>query len=132
MTARVGRTDREMRPGRLGRALVAAAIALAAALALRFLAVEPRPVGLACLAAPETLPCRARMALVTLFQYDLPGWAALLAGAAAILTARPALAVAALALGPVALTLYDPALGAAGFLLGLVAALAAPEAGERR
>jgi hypothetical protein len=112
----------------LWRAFGATGVALAAALALRFVAIEPREIGLACAAAPETALCQARAALVFTFHSHVLGGAALLAGIAAFFTEKRVFVESALWIGVVALTLYNPELGAAGFLLGFLAALGEPNA----
>jgi hypothetical protein len=97
--------------------------ALAAALALRFYAVEPRAIGFACQAAAPPWWCEVRHFFVLSFQWGLWGAAALALGALGLINRSRGAALAALIVGAAALTLYNPETGAAGFLLGLLRAV---------
>jgi hypothetical protein len=97
--------------------------ALAAALALRFYAVEPRAIGFACQALVPPWWCGVRHAFVLSFQWGLWGGVALVLGVLALVGRSRGAAVAALIAGAAALTLYNPETGAVGFLLGLLSAL---------
>ena len=99
------------------------ALALGAALALRFTVVEPREVGFACQAVVPPWWCGARKALVLTFQTGALGWLAVLAGALGLINRSRGAALAAMIVGVVALTLYNPETGAIGVLLGLLGAV---------
>ena len=98
-------------------------VALGAALALRFTVVEPREVGFACQAAVPPWWCGARQALVMSFQWGAWGGAALALGALGLINRSRGAAIAAMIVGIAALTLYNPEMGAAGFLLGMLRAV---------
>jgi len=99
------------------------ALALAAALALRFYVVEPRAVGFACQALVPPCWCGVRHAFVLSFQWGAWGGVALVLGAVALVNRSRGAAIAAMVLGAAALTLYNPETGAAGFLLGMLRAV---------
>lgn len=94
--------------------------ALAAALALRFYAVEPRALGFACQAALPPWWCGARHVLIESFQWSVWGGVALALGVLGLAHRSRGAALAAMIVGIAALTLYNPETGAAGFLLGLL------------
>ncbi len=95
-------------------------IAVAAALLLRHLVVEPAPIAHACDPAPWAGACALRTLVILAFVTQGIGWAALAAGLAATVTRVPLLAHAALALGGAGLVLYSFAPSAFGALLGLL------------
>ncbi|MGE0800529.1 MAG: hypothetical protein AB7G13_08995 [Lautropia sp.] len=92
--------------------------ALAIAIAIRMLVIQPAAVGQACDVAPWDGWCAARTALVLSFRYQEFGWFALAVGVLATWLRRRWLGHAALALGLAGLVLYsyEPAVVAA--LLG--------------
>jgi hypothetical protein len=102
----------------LPRAGAIACVALAAALALRHLAIEPAWIAHACDPAPWSGSCALRSAAVRLFLNQEIGWLALAAGAAATVLRGPRLATAALAAGAAGLVLYSCEPSALGALLG--------------
>ena len=102
---------------------LAVALALAAALALRFYVVEPRDIGFACQAAVPPWWCDIRRALVLTFQWGGLGGLALALGVLGFINRARGAAIAALVLGVLALTLYNPETGAVGFLLGMLRTL---------
>lgn len=95
-------------------------VALGAALALRFYVVEPRAIGFACQAAVPPWWCGARHAFVVIHQWGAWGTAALALGALGLINRSRGAGIAAMIVGVAALTLYNPEMGAAGFLLGLL------------
>jgi hypothetical protein len=99
------------------------ALALAAALALRFTVVEPREIGFACQALVPPWWCGVRQVLVLTFQWGAIGGLALVLGALGLINRSRGAALAAMILGAAALTLYNPETGAVGFLLGMLRAL---------
>lgn len=102
--------------------ILAAALLLAAALALRFFLIEPRGIGILCI---ENAPwwCGPRELLVRASLIDFWGIAALGFGALALLLRRPAAAALAVGFGLVGLVLYNAGLASVGFLLGLLSLL---------
>jgi hypothetical protein len=102
---------------------LAVAAALAAALALRFYAIEPRALGFACQAGMPPWWCGARRALVLSSQWGLWGGLAVALGAIGFFGRSRSAALAALIVGVAALTLYNPATGAIAVLLGLLRAV---------
>ena len=105
-------------------------LALAAAIALRLLAIEPSHIGHACDPAPWTGWCAARTALVMSFRFQEIGWAALAVGLGASFVRRRWLGQLALALGFAGLVRYsyEPAVG--GALLGTLV-IVRPRPGPR-
>ena len=95
-------------------------VALGVALYLRFEVVEPRAIGFACQAAVPPWWCGARHAFVLTFQWKAWGIVALGLGALGLINRSRGAAIAAMIVGIAALTLYNPDMGAAGFLLGLL------------
>jgi hypothetical protein len=93
-------------------------LALAAAIALRLLVIEPSHIGHACDPAPWSGWCAPRTALIMSFRFQELGWAALAVGVIASFVRRRWLGQLALALGLAGLVLYsyEPAVVAA--LLG--------------
>lgn len=103
--------------------VVAAAIVLAVAMAIRFWLIEPRGIGIVCI---EDLPpwwCGPRELLVRASLAGVWGIGALAAGVAALLLRWWAAAALAFGLGLVGLVLYNAGMGSAGFLLGLLSLL---------
>ncbi len=99
---------------------IAPLLALAAAIAIRLLVIEPSHVGQACDVAPWDGWCAGRTALVLSFRYQEFGWFALVIGIIATFLRRRWLGQVALALGLAGLVLYsyEPAVVAA--LLGVL------------
>jgi hypothetical protein len=93
-------------------------LALAAAIALRMLAIEPSHIGHACDPAPWSGWCAARTALVMSFRFQEIGWAALAVGIVATFVRRRWLGQVALALGFAGLVLYSYEPAVVGALLG--------------
>jgi hypothetical protein len=94
--------------------------ALAAALALRHLAIEPAAIAHVCDPAPWAGACAARtLAILTFVNQEL-GWLALGAGVVATLARSRPLASLALACGCAGLVLYSYEPAAVGTLLGLL------------
>ncbi|MCX7231825.1 MAG: hypothetical protein NTW15_22980 [Burkholderiales bacterium] len=112
------------------RAGAIACVALAAALALRHLAIEPASIAHACDPQPWAGACALRSAAVRLFVNQEIGWLAFVAGAAATVQRGPRLATAALAAGAAGLVLYSYEPSAFGALLGalVLARTSAPPA----
>jgi hypothetical protein len=98
------------------------------ALYMRYLAIEQTPVGLACEGGLNTWLCFTRHIAITLFQYSVFGWAALIAAAINLL--RPSLVgfAVALSIACMGVVLYNAGLSslAVGLLL-LSFARRAPE-----
>ena len=98
------------------------------ALYMRYLAIEQTPVGLACEGGLNTWLCFTRHIAITLFQYSVFGWAALIAAAINLL--RPSLVgfAVALSIACMGVVLYNAGLTslAVGLLL-LSFARRAPE-----
>lgn len=114
-----------MRFGTLAAGITVGAAMLCAAMAVRYLMIEPRDVGAACQAGLGPWWCPMRQALVALFLNNVIGLAALvLAVLAHVVSGRSTLAhasaVVAVGLGAVGLVLYNAGLGAPAFLLGLM------------
>ncbi|NLD53961.1 MAG: hypothetical protein GX652_04795, partial [Burkholderiaceae bacterium] len=82
-------------------------LALVAAAALRFFAIEPSHLGHLCDPAPWSGWCAARTALIMAFRFQEIGWAALLVGIVATFVRRAWLGQLALALGLAGLVLYS-------------------------
>jgi hypothetical protein len=93
-------------------------LALAAAIALRLLVIEPSHIGHACDPAPWSGWCAARTALVMSFRFQEIGWAALVVGIVATFVRRRWLGQLALALGFAGLVLYSYEPAVVGALLG--------------
>ncbi len=101
-------------------------VAVAAALLVRHLVVEPAPVAHACDPAPWTGACALRTLIVYSFATQGIGWAALAAGLGATFLRSRRLAQAALALGGGGLVLYSFAPSAFGALLGMLVLVREP------
>lgn len=97
--------------------------ALAGAMAIRYLMVEPAAVGLLC--DPGTGPwwCGLRAAVVMLFGSGVLGLLSLAAAVLAHLMNRRDLALLALVAGAAGLVLYNADTAAAGFVIGLLRAV---------
>jgi hypothetical protein len=91
---------------------------LAAAIALRLLAIEPSHIGHACDPAPWSGWCAARTTLIMSFRFQEIGWAALAVGIVASFARRRWLGQLALGLGFAGLVLYSYEPAVAGALLG--------------
>ena len=105
------------------RAFVLPLLALVAALALRFFAIEPSHLGHLCDPAPWSGWCAARTALIMAFRFQEIGWAALLVGVVATFVRRPWIGQLALALGLAGLVLYSYEPAVIGALLGALVLL---------
>jgi len=108
--------------------LIVGFCSLGYALYMRYLAIEQTPVGLACEGGLNTWLCFTRHIAITLFQYSVFGWAALIAAAINLL--RPSLVgfAVALSIACMGVVLYNTGLSslAVGLLL-LSFARRAPE-----
>jgi hypothetical protein len=93
-------------------------LALAVAIGLRLLVIEPSHIGHACDPAPWSGWCAARTALIMSFRFQELGWAALAVGIVATLARRRWLGQLALALGFAGLVLYSYEPAVVGALLG--------------
>ena len=98
-------------------------LALVAAAALRFFAIEPSHLGHLCDPAPWSGWCAARTALIMAFRFQEIGWAALLVGIVATFVRRAWLGQLALALGLAGLVLYSYEPAVIGALLGALVLL---------
>jgi hypothetical protein len=98
-------------------------LALVAALALRFFAIEPSHLGHLCDPAPWSGWCAARTALIMAFRFQEIGWAALVVGVVATFVRRAWLGQLALALGLAGLVLYSYEPAVIGALLGVLVLL---------
>lgn len=103
--------------------VIAPGIALAAAIAIRMLAIEPSHVGQACDVAPWDGWCAARTALVLSFKNMEFGWFALAVGVLATLLRRRWLGSAAMCLGLAGLVLYSYEPSVVAVLLGMLVVL---------
>jgi len=106
-----------------GRAFLLPLLALVAAVALRFFAIEPSHLGHLCDPAPWSGWCSARTALIMTFRFQEIGWAALLVGVVATVVRRAWLGQLALALGLAGLVLYSYEPAGSGALLGALVLL---------
>lgn len=95
-------------------------LAVALALLVRHLVVEPAPIAHVCDPAPWAGACALRTIVVLSFVTQGLGWAAFVAGLGAIVARSTRLAQAALVLGGAGLVLYSFALSAFGALLGML------------
>ncbi len=93
-------------------------LVLAAAYALRLLAIEPSHIGHACDPNPWSGWCAARTGLIMSFRFQEIGWAALAVGIIATFARRQWLGQLALALGFAGLVLYSYEPAVIGALLG--------------
>ena len=100
------------------RAFIPPLLALAAAIALRLLVIEPSHFGHACDPAPWSGWCAARTALIMSVRFQELGWVALAAGVLATFVRRLWLGQLALALGFAGLVLYSYEPAVVGALLG--------------
>ena len=96
--------------------------ALAGAMAVRYLVIEPASVGLLC--DPGTGPwwCSLRAAVVVLFGVNALGYLSLGSAVRAHMLDWRGLAMVALVAGAAGLVLYNADLAAAGFVIGLLRA----------
>lgn len=95
-------------------------IAVALALLVRHLVVEPTPIAHACDPVPWSGACALRTLVILAFVTQGIGWAALAAGLAATVARVPLLAHFALVLGAAGLVLYSFTPSAVGALLGML------------
>ncbi len=112
-----------MRPFPWLALVIVPALALAAALAVRLLAIEPAHVGQACDVAPWEGWCAARTALVLSFKHKELGWFALAIGVLAAVLRHRWLGTTALCLGLASLILYSYEPGAVAAVLGVLVVL---------
>lgn len=103
-----------------GPGLAFALAVLAAALALRHLAIEPTAIAHACQAAPWQGGCALRSMVILTFVNRELAWIALACGVLATALRSPALATAALAGGAWGLVLYSYEPASVAALLGLL------------
>jgi hypothetical protein len=100
--------------------LVLAAAALAAAFAVRHLAIEPAAIAHVCDPAPWAGGCVLRTLVILGFVNQEVGWLAFASGVLATLLRAPRLASVALVAGCAGLVLYSYEPAAVGALLGLL------------
>jgi hypothetical protein len=100
--------------------IASAAVVLALALAARFLVIEPRGIGIACLGEPTPWWCGPRDLLVVISRGGGWGMASLGVGILALITGWRPLAVLACALGLWGVVLYNAGAAAFGLLFGLL------------
>jgi hypothetical protein len=100
--------------------IASAVIVLALALAVRFLVIEPRGVGIACLGEPTPWWCGPRDLLVVISRGGGWGMASLGVGILALITGWRPLAVLACVLGLWGVVLYNAGAAAFGLLFGLL------------
>ena len=98
----------------------AVALSLAAAAAVRYVALEPEWLAHLCGVPEAPSWCAPRALAAAVLDAGALGFAAIATGAAAIFTRSLAWALAALSFGAAALVLYAAATGAVGLLLGLL------------
>lgn len=110
-------------PRRLAVGAGVAAAVLALAMAVRFLVIEPREMGLACVETERPWWCASRDLLVLISIEGVWGLTALGAGAVAVVFRSRGPAWLAFGAGLAGLLLYNAASAAAGFLLGVIALL---------
>lgn len=101
-------------------------VAVAAALLVRHLVIEPATIAHACDPAPWAGACAMRTLIVHGFSTQGIGWAAFAAGLAATALRSRRLAQAALALGGGGLVLYSFTPSAFGALLGMLVLVREP------
>ena len=114
--------------GRLAPRQIVVAIAaglgvLALAMAIRYSLIEPRDMGLACVAVSPPWWCGPRALLVLASTHSVWGLAAIVAGAAGLALRWRWAAMVAFGAGLAGLVLYDAGTAGPGFLLGLIALL---------
>jgi hypothetical protein len=100
--------------------VASAAVVLALALAVRFLVIEPRGIGIACLGEPTPWWCGPRDLLVVISRGGGWGVASLGFGMLALITGWRPLAVLACGLGLWGVVLYNAGAAAFGLLFGLL------------
>ena len=100
--------------------LLLGAAALGLALAARFLWIEPKEMGLACLPDPPPWWCTPRLWVVYVHQYNGWGIVALATGIVALVARWYPLALVGLAAGLVGLVLYNAGLAAVGLIASLL------------
>jgi hypothetical protein len=108
--------------------LIVGFCSLGYALYMRYLAIEQTPVGLACEGGLNTWLCITRRIAITLFQYSVFGWAALIVAAVNLLRPSLVLFAVGLSIACLGVVLYNVGLSslAVGLLL-LSFARRAPE-----
>jgi hypothetical protein len=100
--------------------VASAAVLLALALAVRFLVIEPRGIGIACLGEPAPWWCGPRDIVVAISSGGGWGVASLGFGMLALITGWRPLAVLACGLGLWGVVLYNAGAAAFGLLFGLL------------
>jgi hypothetical protein len=100
--------------------IASAVVVLALALAVRFLVIEPRGIGIACLGEPTPWWCGPRDLLVVISRGGGWGMASLGVGILALITGWRPLAVLACVLGLWGVVLYNAGAAAFGLLFGLL------------
>jgi len=100
--------------------IASAAVLLALALAVRFLVVEPRGIGIACLGQPAPWWCGPRDIVVAISSGGGWGVASLGFGILALITGWRPLAALACGLGLWGVVLYNAGAAAFGLLFGLL------------
>ena len=98
--------------------LIVGFCSLGYALYMRYLAIEQTPVGLACEGGLNTWLCFTRRIAITLLQYSVFGWAALIVAAVNLL--RPSLLVFAVALSLACLGVVLYNVGLSSLAVGLL------------
>jgi hypothetical protein len=110
-------------PRRLAAGAAIALAVLALAMAARFLLIEPRDMGLACVEAERPWWCLPRDLLVLVSVNEVWGLAALGAGIGGLLARPRWIAGLAFGAGLAGLVLYNAGTAAAGLLLGIIGLL---------
>jgi hypothetical protein len=100
--------------------LILGGIALALALAARFLWIEPSTMGLACAPVPPPWWCGPRTGVILVHQFNGWGLVALVSGLLALFFRWYPMALLGLASGLIGLVLYNAGLAAVGLLAALL------------
>lgn len=112
--------------------VAAVAAVFAAALAARFLMIEPRNSELVCASGAGPAWCLLRRALVPVFTWQAFGGISMMFGLFGAARRRPAWGMVAMLFGAAGLVLYNVELASFGFILGLIAFVRRPaDAGLR-
>jgi hypothetical protein len=110
-------------PRRLATGAAVALAVLALAMAARFLLIEPRAMGLACVEGERPWWCLLRDLLVLVSVNEVWGLAALGAGISGLLARPRWISGLAFGAGLAGLVLYNAGTAAAGLLLGIIGLL---------
>lgn len=121
-----------MSRNQLMKLAAALAVAFAAALAARFLMVEPRGAALMCASEQAQWWCPLRGALVPVMQYYVFGVVSVVTGLVGLVFGGRAWGAAALLTGAVGLVFYNAEPAAVGFVLGLIVVMRKREPSSRR